>query len=321
MLLLSSSNPNSDASATRRKMDFRKIESIPCKLRRPIGQRHLFCRESARQGAFTATAHRFSTLLSFRQGGYHQPRRKMEKRRGRGGPTAADVAEFKRIFARPEGDPKDIGARIRQETPIDDAHLLKKERTRKAVSIARRPPRGKTYPPSLYHTETLWAVQVGDDFFYGLVLYPSADMVVPGSSVAHLTMITYGVEPVFVVGHTYLEYHEVFDAISKIATAFGVKDGPHTLYWHAIDFLKTAAEAVCAADGGCAWDAVDLDEATVRAGLFSASARACYDAQNFSPSDATSACARTRSAAHIRSHWPPVIDPERDAIMPLCLLS
>ncbi|QBZ81613.1 hypothetical protein pclt_cds_1027 [Pandoravirus celtis] len=243
----------------------------------------------------------------------------MEKRRGCSGPTAGNVAEFKKIFARPEGDPKDIGARIRQETPMDDAHLLKKERTRKTVTIARRPPQGKTYPPSLYHTETLWAVQVGD-FFYGLVLYPSADMVVPGSSVAHLTMITYGVEPAFVVGHTYLEYHEVFDAISKAAVAFGVKDGPHTLYWHAVDFLKTAAEAVCAADGGCAWDAVDLDEAAVRAGLFAARAYA-YDAQNFSPSDATSACARTRSAAHIRGHWPPVIDPERDAIMPLCLLS
>jgi hypothetical protein len=202
---------------------------------------------------------------------------------------------------------------------MDDAHLLKKERTCKTVSIARRPPQGKTYPPSLYHTETLWAVQIGD-LFYGLVLCPSADMIAPGSSMAQLTMITHGVEPVFVVGHTYLEYHEVFDAISKVAVAFGVKDGPHTLYWHAVDFLQTAAEAVCAADGGCTWDGVQLDEAAVRAGLFSASAHP-YDARNFSSLDATNICARTRSAAHIRAHWPPVIDPERDAIMPLCLLS
>ncbi|AGO85440.1 hypothetical protein psal_cds_1166 [Pandoravirus salinus] len=243
----------------------------------------------------------------------------MEKAEGRNGPTAADVGAFKRIFARPEGDPKDVGARIRQETPTDDAHLLKKERTRKTVSIARRPPRGKTYPPSLYHAETLWAVQVGD-FFYGLVLYPSADMVVPGSSVAQLTMITNGVHPVSTVGHTYLEHHEVFDAISRVAVAFGVKDGPHILYWHAVDFLKTAAEAVCGADGGCTWDGIQLDEAAVRAGLFGARAHA-YDARNFSPPDIDSACARTRSAAHIRAHWPSVIDPDRDAIMPLCLLS
>lgn len=244
----------------------------------------------------------------------------MEKRHGRSGvPRAADVVEFKTAFARPDGDPKDIGARIHQETPLDDAHLLKKERTRKAVSIARRPPRGKTYPPSLYHSEPLWAVQVGD-FFYGLTLYASADMIVPGSSVAQLTMITHGVEPVFVVGHTHLEYHEVFDAISRVAVAFGVKDGPHVLYWHAADFLQTAAEAVCAADGGCTWDGTQLDEAAVRAGLFGARAHA-YDARDFSPSDATSACVRTRSATHIRAHWPPVIDPERDAIMPLCLLS
>nr|UMO78353.1 hypothetical protein [Pandoravirus belohorizontensis] len=243
----------------------------------------------------------------------------MQQPRGRSGPTPTDVEVFKRFFARPTGDPEDIGARVRRETPIDDAHLLQKERTRKTVSIARRPPRGKTYPPGLYHCEDLWGIQVGD-FFYALALWPSADMAASGASVAQLTTITNGIHGVFVVGHTSLEYHEAFDVIHKVSGVFGAKDGPHTLYWHAVDFLKTAAEGVCAADGGCAWNGIHLDEATVRLGLFGALPQP-YDARNVSLSDVTSDCLRARSATHIRAHWPPVIDPERDRIMPLCLLS
>lgn len=244
---------------------------------------------------------------------------------------------IKAVFAY-EGDPVAIAGRIHQEMAARDGDSSMVggrycvtagtgRRARKKVAIAYQRAI-KIHPPRSYHKVPLWGIYVAP-FFYTLYLDPAADMVARGGCATHVTMASHGIEMVGVVGETSLDHSDVFDMVRRVASAFGADDGPHTLYWNAVDFLKASAEALCMGSGGCAWEAVVLDEAVVRAGLFAAVPDARYDAKNARdvPADrrhrsgSAIACPRARSAAFIRAHWPDVMDPDRDSMQSLCLLA
>ncbi|WBR14902.1 hypothetical protein pkur_cds_728 [Pandoravirus kuranda] len=237
-----------------------------------------------------------------------------------------------------EGDPAAIGVRAYQEMVSQDGDgeivggrqcsaAGTGRRARKKVAIACQRA-VKMHPPRFYHRVPLWGIYVAP-FFYSLYLDPAADMVARGGCVTHVTMASHGIQTVGIVGETSLDHSDVFDVVRRVASALGADDGPHTLYWNAVDFLKATAEALCAGNGGCTWEAIALDEAAVRAGLFAAVPNARYDAKDAHdvPADrrhrrgSAIACPRTRSAACIRAHWPDVIDPERDAAQGPCLLA
>lgn len=85
-------------------------------------------------------------------------------------------------------------------------------------------------------------------------------------------------------------------------TRIGTADGPHTIYWHCIDFMHAVLVALC--DDGVdaeGWAAVCQIESEVRAGLFAAIPRR-YDGAvqtNGTPDED-----RALSAAIIASHLP-----------------
>nr|UDO47098.1 hypothetical protein [Pandoravirus massiliensis] len=236
-----------------------------------------------------------------------------------------------------EGDPAVVGARVYHEIVLSDGdqdHVGDHQRTagterraRKKVAIACQRVI-KMSPRRFYHKVPLWGIYVAP-FFYSLYLNPAANMVTRGGCTTNVTMSPHGVQTVGVVGETGMDHSGVFEAMRRVAAAFGAAEGPHVLYWNACAFLRTTAEALCVGSGGCAWDAIALDESVVRAGLFAAAPNDRYDARDAHdvPADrrhrrgSVIACPRARSAACIRAHWPDVMDPERDSAQSPCLLA